>query len=243
MKSKGKLLSLEEIKNLKDGTRLIIESSFLNTSYGTTCKKKDTPFVCLEICGLVLPLGLEQFKSNKDFTKKYKVYAIIDDKIELERKFIVKPEYVLALKKQSTSWIACTQTYLSLEPELRIRKNISVPTLDSEGPETKYYLTTKSKNEIGRNESEFEISQTVFNELYTKRITGTILKSRYLIPLYNNLIAEMDVYEDFKDVIVEVEFDDEVTANFFVPPEWFDIEVTNDKSYSNKSMASELPIK
>ena len=41
-----------------------------------------------------------------------------------------------------------------------------------------------------------------------------------------------------RPLIAEVEFPDEETADAFEPPEWFDEEVTGNKTYLNETLAT-----
>jgi CYTH domain-containing protein len=54
-------------------------------------------------------------------------------------------------------------------------------------------------------------------------------------------VAEVDEYGGALDglVVAEVEFDDEEAASRFQPPSWFVREVTDDKRYSNRNLASD----
>jgi hypothetical protein len=52
-------------------------------------------------------------------------------------------------------------------------------------------------------------------------------------------VAELDVYEGYHagKVTVEVEFGSVEEAEAFQKPDWFGLELTNDKKWSNRSMA------
>jgi hypothetical protein len=60
-----------------------------------------------------------------------------------------------------------------------------------------------------------------------------------LVPLTNGNVAELDVYEGYHagKVTVEVEFGSVEEAEAFQKPDWFGLELTNDKKWSNRSMA------
>lgn len=75
---------------------------------------------------------------------------------------------------------------------------------------------------IQRNEIEFEINQEQFQFLLSKILINTHLieKDRYLIPIENNLIAELDIYYNELDDLatVEVEFPNlDMAINFEAP--------------------------
>jgi CYTH domain-containing protein len=142
--------------------------------------------------------------------------------MEIERKFLVK--------HKPKNWFAypsdkIVQHYLSLEPELRIRK-INYH---------EHILTIKSSGDMVRKEVEFKISEDKFNELATMSI-GHIKKIRYYIDKF-----EFDIYCNIEGLMtVEIEFDSEEDANRFVKPNWFGEEVTSDESYKNKNLAMNL---
>ena len=56
-----------------------------------------------------------------------------------------------------------------------------------------------------------------------------------------DLVAEVDEYAGALDglVVVEVEFPDEAAARGFEPPAWFGRELTDDRRYANRSLASD----
>ena len=69
-----------------------------------------------------------------------------------------------------------------------------------------------------------------------KKCDGIIIsKSRYKIPIENNLTAELDIFKGDLDSLklVEVEFGSVEEANNFIPPEWFGEDVTTDGRYHN----------
>lgn len=74
------------------------------------------------------------------------------------------------------------------------------------------------------------ISEQEFAVLWP-HVLHKLEKNRYLIPLDNNLVAELDVYlgklEGF--VQVEVEFPDEAAEQTFIPPDWFGRHITGEQ--------------
>ena len=139
--------------------------------------------------------------------------------MEIERKFLVKE---LPTNYMDYRFDTIVQHYISLEPEVRIRsKNNKV-----------FLLTIKSNGDMIRKEVEFVISKQQFNELSTMSI-GSIYKSRYYVDRF-----ELDVYLGLNGLMtVEIEFDSEIEANRFIPPNWFGAEVTSNKKFKNKNLA------
>ena len=144
--------------------------------------------------------------------------------MEIERKFIIEGDIDLS----SLEYDDIVQGYIMLEPEVRAR---------SKGG--KYYKTVKSKGDMVREERETEISCTMYNILMDNREGGIIEKGRYYMP-YGKYTVEIDVFErSLKGLVVaEVEFPTEEEASDFIPPAFFGREVTYDKRYKNKNLAS-----
>lgn len=158
--------------------------------------------------------------------------------VEIEKKYLVDlknvPQKNYLCKKITQGYI-----YNDDITEIRIRKVESEDLI-------KYYYTVKINNidMIQRNEIEFEINQEQFQFLLSKMLINTHLieKDRYLIPIENNLIAELDIYYNELDDLatVEVEFPNLDMAINFEAPSWFGIEITNNKSYKNKNLAKKF---
>lgn len=150
--------------------------------------------------------------------------------MEIERKFLFKGN----IEKMWTYPVkAIKQSYLSYTPEVRIREK-----------QDKYYLTVKSKGDKVREEYELEISQNTYEDLYKNRQPNSLIsKFRFIVPLKNNLKAEVDFYENvYVDdtnslKVIEVEFESEEKSNSFIIPNWFGREVTNDNRYKNGYIA------
>lgn len=145
--------------------------------------------------------------------------------MEIERKFLVKklPEKLYSYPVRSIE-----QGYLNTEPVIRIRR-------DNE----KYELTYKSKGFLARQEYNLPLTEEAYLHLLPKIDGRLIKKKRYMIPLENRLMAELDIFEDDLAplVLAEVEFPDEDAAAAFTPPEWFGKDVTFSEKYHNSSMS------
>lgn len=149
--------------------------------------------------------------------------------MEIERKFLINniPENLDSYEK-----IEIEQGYISTKPTIRIRK-----------ANDKHILTIKSrfgvdKSEAGpivNNEFELEITDKEYEHLKEK-IDGKVLrKTRYIIPLEDDLVAELDIFKDKLSglVFAEVEFPSIDKANHFVKPNWLGKDVSDDKRYRN----------
>ena len=145
--------------------------------------------------------------------------------IEIERKFIPVnlPE---DLNKYEHHKIE--QAYLNTAPVIRIRKQ-----------DNEYYLTYKGGGMMAREEYNLPLNKASYSHLLKKADGSIITKTRFLIPLNNNLTAELDIFEGkFAGMLlVEVEFNSIEEANSFNPPDWFGEDVTNDGRYHNSFLS------
>lgn len=154
--------------------------------------------------------------------------------MEIEKKYQIKylPERLESYQKKNIE-----QGYLCSNPVVRIRKS-----------NEDYILTYKSKFGLDQttgtkakvcNEVEVPLNEEGYLHLKEKADGHIIEKTRYLIPLENGLTAELDVFHGYLEnlVFVEVEFPTEELAEAFTPPEWFGMDVTFDRRYTNKNLA------
>lgn len=67
-----------------------------------------------------------------------------------------------------------------------------------------------------------------------------IEKTRVFVPIEQGYTAELDIYHGFLEglLTVEVEFPSEEAALEFIPPIWFGEDITSDKRFKNKSLAT-----
>ena len=143
--------------------------------------------------------------------------------MEIERKFTIKE--LPDLSKYPYKKI--TQAYLNTDPVIRIRRE-----------NDEYVLTYKGKGLLAREEYNLPLNKESFEHLLLKADGLVISKTRYLIP-YESYTIELDVFEgDLAPLIMaEVEFDSEDEAYAFIPPSWFDQDVTQDKRYHNSNLS------
>ena len=143
------------------------------------------------------------------------------ENIEIERKFLVKkiPDNLDTYER-----IDMTQGYLNTAPVVRVRKE-----------NDDYVLTYKGSGLLSHSEYNLPLNKEAFEHLLKKCDGIIISKSRYKIPLENNLTAELDIFKGDLDSLklVEVEFGSVEEAENFIPPEWFGEDVTTDGRYHN----------
>ena len=150
--------------------------------------------------------------------------------MEIERKYLVTllPENLSQYRFKKIE-----QGYLCHNPTIRIRKS-----------NEDYILTYKSKlglEPVGEdgpsvnNEVELPLTEEAYGTLSNKTDNNMVYKTRYLIPLWDGLVAELDIFEGLLQglVIVEVEFPDLRTADTFQPPSWFGKDLSSDKRFTN----------
>lgn len=148
--------------------------------------------------------------------------------MEIERKFLIK---YLPDNLENYTCIAIEQAYLSTDPVVRIRK-----------ANDNYTLTYKSKGFLSREEYNMPLTKDSYYHLREKADGNIISKKRYLIPYDSNLTIELDLFlEPFETLMLaEVEFDSEEQAKAFIPPDWFDKDVTFSKEYHNSYLSSKI---
>ena len=159
--------------------------------------------------------------------------------MEIERKFTLKslPEN---LEQYPCHHIE--QGYLNINPVVRIRKQ-----------DETYILTYKGKGMMAREEYNLALTKEAYYHLREKIDGNLISKKRYLIPLKNpqfekgfpappedyTLTIELDVFDPpFAPLVMaEVEFGSTDSAEGFIPPDWFDKDVTYEKEYHNSTLS------
>lgn len=144
---------------------------------------------------------------------------------EIERKFLICQTEVPDLSNLETSFI--NQGYLA--GGLRLRRRAD-----------DYFLTRKEAEGIQRLEYEQKISKELFDQSWPNTLLRRLEKNRSIIRLDSGHLAELDHYlGELKGLITaEVEFNSLAEAHAFVPPQWFGLELTNDRRYSNFNLAT-----
>lgn len=161
--------------------------------------------------------------------------------MEIERKFTIKK---LPVDLENYSFLHIEQAYLNETPIVRIRKE-----------NEEYYLTYKGSGMMAREEYNLPLNRDAYYHLRTKADGKIISKKRYLIPLPNpgfkqregfsappsdyTLTIELDIFDPpFAPLVMaEVEFGSREAAETFLPPDWFDEDVTYRREYHNSYMA------
>jgi adenylate cyclase len=145
---------------------------------------------------------------------------------EIERKWLLAgdlPAEVLAVEAELIE-----QGYLVIGSdgsEVRLRRKSGRPV-----------LTVKSAGTLSRSETEIDLAEEQYTALWPATEGRRVIKRRRR--LGNGI--EVDLYEGALDglAVAELEFDSESAAAGFVPPDWFGLEVTEDRAYKNQQLAS-----
>ncbi|MCL6525010.1 MAG: CYTH domain-containing protein [Thermoflavifilum sp.] len=151
--------------------------------------------------------------------------------VEIERRFLVKPEYwqeLLASKQLEGKLII--QGYLCIEQHTVVRIRMI---------EDQAWITIKNKiNELIRREYEYAIPQGDAQQII-QHMCGNqvIIKTRYKVCIDDTDCWEVDVFHGKNDglIIAEHELDD--PEQIFTCPIWIDQEITHDHRYDNMYLA------
>ena len=145
--------------------------------------------------------------------------------MEIERKYQI---HKLPEDLKQYPCLRIEQGYLNTAPVVRIRRQ-----------DDTFYLTYKGSGMMVREEYNLPLTEQAYLHLRNK-IDGILLsKTRYLIPLKDNLTAELDVFDPpYQGLfLAEVEFPDRQSAEQLVPPEWFGKDVTFSSKYHNSTLS------
>ncbi|MGN7360337.1 CYTH domain-containing protein [Paenibacillus sp. SAF-054] len=159
--------------------------------------------------------------------------------MEIERKFLL-PAYPAAEIENNVIRIekvqVIEQTYLALagDQELRVRK-----ITDLASGHTEYTHTFKKGHGIAREEVEYHISEGLYDQMIQTHQAIPLIKKR-TTARWDDICIEIDDYEQISLLVLEVEFASVEEAESFVPPEWFGLDISSSKEYSNKKVWKEL---
>ncbi|WP_276481759.1 CYTH domain-containing protein [Paraflavitalea pollutisoli] len=146
--------------------------------------------------------------------------------IEIERKFLVKQDLWTAVEKGTGKYYV--QGYIPTEPGATVRVRVAGD---------KAFLTIKGPSKgIAKSEFEYEIPVNDANQLLGELCAQPIIKYRFEVD-YNGKRWEVDEFlgDNAGLIVAEIELTHE--AETFDLPHWIDQEVSDDKRYSNASLA------
>jgi adenylate cyclase len=159
--------------------------------------------------------------------------------LEIERKFLL-PQFPSVLIEEEELRVLSEQkieqTYLAMDEnqELRVRRLV-----DLASGEVSYTHTFKLGNGLSREEIEYSISESIYEQVIMAFGFVPLTKNR-ITAEWNGRIIEIDTYDQIELSVLEVEFDSEEAANSFMAPEWFGKDISSERQYSNKKVWREL---
>jgi len=147
---------------------------------------------------------------------------------EIERKFLVKADFKAFVQRK----IRIKQAYISIDPERTVRIRIA---------DNKAYITIKGKSNnsgVTRYEWEKEISVLEANDLLNLCNYSIIDKTRYIIPVNDNLYFEVDEFYGDNNGLLIAEIELPAEDAYFDKPSWLGKEVTGNKKYYNSMLVT-----
>jgi CYTH domain-containing protein len=106
--------------------------------------------------------------------------------------------------------------------------------------QTGWVLCVKGGSGLVRTEIERHLEDDEGEQLWQMTVGRRIGKRRQTLQLETGDVAELDTFDaDLEGLqIVEVEFRSEAAATRFQPPDWFGLEVTDDRRWNNAALAT-----
>lgn len=162
--------------------------------------------------------------------------------MEIERKFLLD-EIPMFLEKENPNILITNikQTYLSFDPEVRIRRVFTY--FNNKEGQNSYYMTIKSDGEVEREELEFTLTIDEYQRLATNALLVygkdyELDKDYYRFKLTNDVILECSVVDKNTNrafMYAEVEFNSFAEAQKFKKPHFLGKEITSNPSYKMKN--------
>lgn len=135
---------------------------------------------------------------------------------EIERKFLVNSFPAEFFRNGER----IVQYYLSENPEIRIRKK-----------DDGWFLTRKVGSGLCREEFEIKIDISLKDEIKLEQFPK-LRKTRFTATI-NDYVYSIDILDDVKIIVAEVEFDSIKSANEFIPEKWCIKELTGNNEFSS----------
>ena len=179
----------------------------------------------------------EQTKDSSEETASgsydERINEILADSQEIERKWLIRPEDIpYDLNAPDVYQYDIQQTYISFDPEIRIRNY---------NYDSSYELTIKtnlSYDGLVRDEVNMDINSEEYYNLLQKKEGNTIHKTRYQFYADHQLIAIDIFHGDLEGLAyMEIEFANITESDNFPTPDWVIYDVTDDIQYKNGHLA------
>jgi CYTH domain-containing protein len=150
---------------------------------------------------------------------------------EIERKFLIAEADRVPQPDRAPAPVRMRQGYLADEGDVSVRLRITADDAT---------VTIKGGAGLRRTEVELPLPRRDAEALWLLTEGRRLEKVRHRVPTRpGGPTADVDMYEGGLAGLVtaEVEFESEDDAAAFVPPEWFDRELTGDGAWANTSLA------
>lgn len=159
--------------------------------------------------------------------------------LEIERKFLLQQLPAALIEEAKVKVLSeqyIEQTYLAMDEsqEVRVRRIV-----DLASGEVTYTHTFKLGNGLSREEIEYSISESIYEQL-VKAFGFVPLTKKRITAEWEVHIIEIDTYDQIELSVLEVEFESEAAANSFAAPTWFGKDISTERQYSNKKVWREL---
>ncbi|MDQ6419996.1 CYTH domain-containing protein [Paenibacillus sp. LHD-117] len=159
--------------------------------------------------------------------------------MEIERKFLLNgdPRTIIETSELHVRQEQrIEQTYLAIDEtqELRVRR---IEELGS--GEISYTHTFKNGNGLVREEVEYEITGGIYEQVVMAFGFRPLTKNR-ITAEWEGVTIEIDIYDQIRLSVLEVEFESLEEANAFEAPAWFGEDISSQKQYSNKTVWKQL---
>lgn len=194
---------------------------------------------------LSVPIQAKQHKKFQNTLAQQLETVKHPSNLEIERKWLFNERKFYELSKQQKyDEFLYEQSYLSTNPEIRIRKKEKIePFFIVKSPAT-YKLCIKSKDLLCRTEIEKDLTESEYKALL-KLIDGPIIQKQFLCyPIIDGsgnthqlTIGLVKTEQPF--CYGEIEFESESEANQFQAPIWFGPEVTKDPKFKMAAIYEE----
>lgn len=149
--------------------------------------------------------------------------------LEIERKFLIDG---FPIGLDIISEVRIEQGYVSLDPEVRLRKATDIHTGEEE-----FRITIKGDGDLVRNEIETEIDCNFYYDTMDFLGVRMIKKDykKYKLGRWNLEVAHVDQGTDWEFFYAEIEFPTEQDAKDFIVPNFLGREITFNEDYKMKN--------
>lgn len=149
--------------------------------------------------------------------------------LEIERKFLMDG---FPFGLEVISEVEIEQCYVSVEPEVRVRKAV-----DKRTGKTRCRITIKGEGDLTRTEIETDIDESFYYDVVDFTGVSVITKDykKYKLGEWKLEVAHVDAGKPWEFFYGEIEFPTEEDARRFEPPKYLGREITFSEDYKMKN--------